>query len=95
MVSTKSTRPWTSQWKTLVNERMTNIATKDGVKSSRKMVMARRVSTTAWEILSLILSTSLSLRVPRKMCVRSLYMDKERAKPRLPMTAVESLELAK
>ena len=40
-------RTCTSQWQTLTSVSITNMATKVAVKSSRKMVIARQVSTTA------------------------------------------------
>jgi hypothetical protein len=47
--------------------RTTNMETTETVKSVRKMVMARHVSSTAWLILSLMRSSSESRSVPRKI----------------------------
>ena len=64
----KSTLSCTSQWKTLMKVKTVNMATNPTLNSSRKIVMARQVSMTAWLIRSLMRSTSVSLNWPRKTC---------------------------
>ena len=71
VVSMKSTLSWTSQWKTLMNVRMVNMATNSTLNSSRKIVIARQVSITAWLMRSLIRSISASRSWPKKICSNS------------------------
>lgn len=68
VVSIKSTRSWISQCSTLTKVRIVNMATNSTLNSSRKIVMARQVSMTAWLIRSLIRSTSDSRNCPRNIC---------------------------
>ena len=71
VVSMKSTLSWTSQWKTLMKVRMVNMATNSTLNSSRKMVIARQVSITAWLMRSFIRSISASRSWPKKICSNS------------------------
>ena len=68
VVSTYSTRSWTSQWNTLIKVSSANMATKAVLNSSRKMVIARQVSMTAWLMRSFTRSISGSRSVPRNTC---------------------------
>jgi hypothetical protein len=78
VVSTKSTLSWTSQWHTLAKDSTTSAAANPAVMSSLKIVIARRVSTTAWPTLSLTRSTSASRSRPRKNCVCNCWCFRER-----------------